>query len=51
MLLGVKGEMLLAGQRAVPQALRARGFEFRYTELEPVLADLVGDAGIPADQA
>ena len=51
LLLGEKGEMLLAGQRAVPQALRARGFEFRYTELEPVLADLVGDAGIPADQA
>ena len=44
LMLGEKGEMLLAGQRAVPRSLRARGFKFAHTELDTVLADLVGDS-------
>ena len=34
-------EMLLAGQRVQPAVLRDRGFEFRHTELEPALRDLL----------
>ncbi len=41
LMLGEKGEMLLAGQRAVPRALRARGFKFKHTELDDALAELV----------
>ncbi|MFH1843785.1 MAG: TIGR01777 family oxidoreductase [bacterium] len=41
LLLGEKGEMLLASQRAVPKALRARRFRFTYDNLDDALADLV----------
>jgi uncharacterized protein (TIGR01777 family) len=33
-------KLLLTGQRAVPAALLAAGFEFRFPRLEPALADL-----------
>ena len=39
--LGEKGEMLLASQRAVPRALRARGFHFDYDNLQGALGDLL----------
>ena len=42
LLLGEKADMLLKGQRALPNALRAKGFKFRYGELDEALADLVG---------
>jgi uncharacterized protein len=35
------GEALLAGQRALPDALEADGFRFRFPTLEAALADLV----------
>ena len=41
-LLGEKSEMLLASQRAVPRALRARGFHFEFGDLDTALTDLVG---------
>lgn len=41
LLLGEKGGMLLAGQRAVPRHLRARGYQFLHTDLDSVLKDLV----------
>ncbi len=34
-------EMMLASQRVVPRKLQARGFQFRWPELEPALRDLV----------
>jgi uncharacterized protein (TIGR01777 family) len=40
-LLGEKGEMLLASQRAVPRALRARGFHFDFDNLQTALDDLL----------
>ena len=39
--LGGFGGALLAGQRALPDALQADGFHFRYPTLEGALADLV----------
>ena len=42
---GVLGEMadlVLTGQRAVPQRLHELGFRFRFPELEPALEDLLG---------
>lgn len=39
---GELSEYLLHGRRAVPAALTARGFEFRYPTLEPALRDLLG---------
>lgn len=39
--LGGFGGVLLAGQRAVPQALEADGFRFRFPTLDAVLADLL----------
>jgi len=39
--LGGFGGALLAGQRALPNALQADGFHFRYPTLEGALADLV----------
>ncbi|MBK7187157.1 MAG: TIGR01777 family protein [bacterium] len=41
LLLGRKAEIVLASQRAVPNALRAAGFRFEYGELDAALADLV----------
>ena len=49
LLLGGKAELLLSSQRAVPNALKAAGFRFRYGELEKALADLV-PASAGADQ-
>jgi uncharacterized protein (TIGR01777 family) len=40
-LLGEKADMLLASQRAVPAALRARGFQFEHDSLPSALADLL----------
>jgi len=42
LLLGEKADLVLKSQRAVPNALRANGYKFRYTELEKALADLLG---------
>jgi uncharacterized protein (TIGR01777 family) len=40
--LGGFGGVLLAGQRAVPEALVRAGFEFRHRALESALDDLLG---------
>lgn len=40
--LGEVSTVVLDGQNAVPAALRAAGFEFKYPELEPALRDLLG---------
>ncbi len=40
--LGEAAELLLGGQRAVPERLLANGFSFRYSALEPALAELLG---------
>ncbi len=42
LLLGEKADLLLNGQRAIPNALRARAFKFRFTELDKALANLIG---------
>jgi len=42
LMLGEMAGMVLAGQRAVPRALRAAGFNFAHPDLEPALADLLG---------
>jgi hypothetical protein len=39
---GEMAEVLLASQRAVPSALESLGFQFRFPELRPALADLLG---------
>ncbi|HZF08445.1 MAG TPA: TIGR01777 family oxidoreductase [Thermoanaerobaculia bacterium] len=39
--LGEMAGMLLNGQRAVPKALLARGYRFRFPELGPALSDLL----------
>ena len=41
-LLGEQAEMILAGQRAVPNVLKARGFKFGFPDLDLALADLLG---------
>ena len=41
-MLGEFAEVLLASQRVVPQATLARGFAFRFRELEPALRDVLG---------
>ncbi len=41
LVVGGFGEALLAGQRALPAALEADGFRFRFPTLEAALADLV----------
>jgi uncharacterized protein (TIGR01777 family) len=40
--LGEMGELLLTGQRAVPQKLLEAGYEFRYPEAETALRNLLG---------
>ena len=40
-LLGEKSEMILSGQRAVPRALRARGFRFTFDKLDDALIHLL----------
>ena len=41
-LLGEKAGLVLKGQRAVPNRLKAHGFRWQFAELERALADLVG---------
>ncbi len=41
--LGEFAELLLTGQKVLPEALLKSGFEFQYPELKMALADLVGD--------
>ena len=36
-----KADLLLAGQRALPNALRARNFQFKYQDLTEALENLV----------
>jgi uncharacterized protein (TIGR01777 family) len=40
-MLGEFAQVLLASQRVLPQAALARGFAFRFRELEPALADIL----------
>ncbi len=42
LLLGEQAVLLLAGQRAVPNALKAHGYKFRFPEMEGALQDLLG---------
>jgi uncharacterized protein (TIGR01777 family) len=44
-MLGEFAEVLLASQRVVPQAALARGFAFRFRELEPALCDVLERPG------
>jgi hypothetical protein len=39
--LGELSQLLLGGQRALPENARAAGFEFHYTELQPALNDIL----------
>jgi uncharacterized protein (TIGR01777 family) len=41
LLLGEKSDLLLASQRAVPNALKASGFRFEFGDLDKALADLL----------
>ncbi len=41
MVLGEFGNVLLKGQRVIPERLTAEGFEFRYPAIEKALSDLV----------
>ncbi|HPF71883.1 MAG TPA: TIGR01777 family oxidoreductase [Candidatus Krumholzibacteria bacterium] len=41
-MLGEQADLLLKGQRALPNALRAHGYKFRYPDLEPALRSLLG---------
>jgi uncharacterized protein (TIGR01777 family) len=45
--LGEMADLLLGGQRAAPRRLIAGGCRFRYPELGPALADLLGRAASP----
>ena len=49
--LGELAGLLLGGQRAVPRRLCEAGFEFRFTDLNAALADLLGDDRIIKDAA
>ncbi len=52
MLLGEMAGMVLTGQRVVPNALKAAGYSFAFTELEPALRDLLGaQCGQPTTKA
>ena len=42
LLYGDMAEMVTTGQRAVPAKLQAMGFDFRHTEIEPALKDVLG---------
>ena len=42
MLLGEMSELVLCGQRAVPSALRASGFNFGFGDIDAALTDLLG---------
>lgn len=41
-MVGEMSHLLLTGQRAVPTALEAAGYDFEFYQLEPALSDLVG---------
>lgn len=43
LLLGEMADVLLTGQRAVPQRLLEAGYAFRFPDLEAALADLLGE--------
>ncbi|MFH2052778.1 MAG: TIGR01777 family oxidoreductase [bacterium] len=42
LLLGRQADLLLFGQRALPNVLKTHGFRFRFPELEAALADVLG---------
>jgi hypothetical protein len=42
LLLGKFGEVLLSGQKVLPQRLLNAGFDFQFPALEPALEDLLG---------
>ena len=48
MLFGEMGEILLASQRVAPKAAESAGFQFRYPELAPALADILSRDRQPA---
>ncbi len=41
MVLGEKADILLASQRVILNVLKAKGFKFKFTEVDEALADLV----------
>ena len=45
LLYGEMASIVTTGQRAVPERLRALGFEFGHPELEPALRDVLSRAG------
>jgi NAD dependent epimerase/dehydratase family enzyme len=47
LLYGEMASIVTTGQRAVPQRLRALGFEFGHPDLEPALRDVLSQAGQP----
>jgi len=51
LVLGEKADMILASQRAVPNALKAAGYRFRYSEMDSALADLLqsGDRALVSE--
>ena len=49
LLFGEMADVLLASQRALPQAALVAGFRFRYPELEGALANLLGQASAGPD--
>jgi hypothetical protein len=47
-MLGEMSDVVLTGQRVVPQKLRKTGFEFRYPVLKEALGDLLRNSGMRA---
>jgi NAD dependent epimerase/dehydratase family enzyme len=43
LIMGEAADMLLTGQRCVPQALLKQGFEFKHPDLDMALADIIAE--------
>lgn len=48
LMVGEMAHLLLTGQRAIPAALQAAGFEFQYPRLDEALAELLGAKSVAA---
>jgi uncharacterized protein len=44
LILGEFGDVLLKGQRVIPQRLLEAGFKFRYPDIEEALKDIILDS-------